>query len=328
MSKFLPKPSRSQPDFTRALAIWRADERREAPRPEAGERDFGMLPPERTWSSYAPYAVAALLALGAGAAAASLATAPKLTDTIETVAAVDARAMGLDAAIDPTGQQKKATALQRDLGALKSEISRLQKALDQSRANQKEASRSAAGQAQANSKEVDALKSEIASLQKTLDTTRDAAVQKIDGLNAKLDQSKGGAAELAELRQRLERFEKFARTDKTPAPRGEAQPAPKEAAAPETTGSVNDRRERDVARAEPAEQPPENPRDAGGQIVRNWTVREVVRGVALLEGRQGMIEVVRGARAPGMGRVRSIERRDGQWVVVTDRGIVVERGEM
>ena len=41
-----------------------------------------------------------------------------------------------------------------------------------------------------------------------------------------------------------------------------------------------------------------------------------------------MIEVVRGARAPGMGRVRSIERRDGQWVVVTDRGIVLERNEL
>jgi hypothetical protein len=345
MTDALPKPSDSEPSFSRALTLWRNDTRREAPSPEAGERLERPLD-GRGLASYAPYAVALTLALGAGAAFASLATAPALTDSIDTVAALDARTMGLAKNLDPSGQQAKASTLNRDVGTMKAEITRLQRALDQSRTNQSAQSKAAAGQAASNQEEVRSLKAEIAALQKTLEATRDGAANKIEQLSARIEQSKGDAGRVAELRDRLDRMEKQASAERPAAREGERR-----AEAPETTGSVGtnpqDERprsldaraqelgERDADQVETAESPEPAPaqrevaaRDAGGQVIRNWTVREVYRGVALLESRRGMIEVVRGARAPGIGRVRSIERRDGQWVVVTDRGVVLQRREL
>lgn len=348
MTAALPKPSGSESSFSRALTLWRDGQRREAPIPETGERAFAV-PAERSVMAYAPYAVALALALGAGAAAASLATAPALTDSLETVTAVDARSMGLAANLDPSGQRSKAASLNRDVGTLKTEIARLQRALDQARSNQAAQSKAVAGQAASSQEEVKGLKSEIAKLQTTLETTRDAAASKIDSLSAKIDQSKEDAGRLAEIRERLDRMEKQASSEKL-APVREPERRAESArldAAPEATGSVSqgprgeeprtleDRAQEVRAQEAPAQEPAardENPRETAardmGPVVRNWTVREVVRGVALLEGRRGMIEVVRGARAPGMGRVRSIERRGGQWVVVTDKGLVLERNEL
>lgn len=54
----------------------------------------------------------------------------------------------------------------------------------------------------------------------------------------------------------------------------------------------------------------------------NWVVRDVYRGVALVDGPDGAIEVARGDSIPGAGTVESIERRNGAWVIVTNRGIV------
>ncbi|RXF73986.1 hypothetical protein [Hansschlegelia zhihuaiae] len=337
MTEALPQPSDSEPSFARALTLWRDHQRREAPFPEAGERPYSPGS-ERTLSSYAPYAVALALALGAGAAFASLATAPALDDSIDTVAALDARTMGLARNLDSSGQQTKAATLNRDVSTMKSEIARLQRALDQARSNQAAQSKAVAGQAASNQEEVRSLKAEIANLQRTLETARDGASARIEQLSTKLDQSKEDAARVAELRERLDRMEKQASAQNAPAPAESRRDV-----GPEITGSLSqaprgeeprslDARAqeldgRNLAAREPA-QPEVASRDAGGQIIRNWTVREVYRGVALLEGRRGMIEVVRGARAPGIGRVRSIERRDGQWVVVTDRGLVLERQEL
>ncbi|WP_026362905.1 hypothetical protein [Methylopila sp. M107] len=340
MTRYLPKPS-SDLSFSRAIARWRA-ESGDAPEPEVGDRPYELAQSDWSVRPYVPYAIALTLALGVGAAAASLATAPVLTDSIETVAAIDARQVGFATNLDATGQQsqqKKAAALSRDVGSMKSEIARLQRALDQSRANQAALSKTTAGQAAAASDEVKTLKSEIANLQKTLDGARGEAAAKIDGLTAKLDQSRQDAGQVAQLKERLERFEKLAALDRTPP----AQKHADQRAEPETTGSVDRDARREPARAEPTpekaadkaaktearpEEPRQAARDDNRQVVRNWTVREVVRGVALLEGRDGMIEVERGSRAPGIGRVRSIERRDGQWVVVTDRGVVLERDEL
>lgn len=323
MTRYLPNPD-SDSSFSRAIAAWRAGEAGPTP-----EFENELLPdhqdaPRRGWRLYAACGVALTLALGVGATAASLATAPALTDSLDTVAAIDARQQGFAANLDPAGQQKKAATLSRDVGSLKSEIARLQKALDQSRSNQAALQKSAAGQAASNSDEVKSLKAEIASLQKTLDGAKGDAATKIEGLNARLEQSKQDAAQLAQLRERLDRFEKFAQTDKTPAAKRDE---------PETTGSVgrDPRRAADqqaAARPETPAQPVQDASRDAPKVVRNWQVRDVQHGIALLEGRDGMIEVMRGSRAPGMGRVRSIERRDGQWVVVTDKGVVLEREQL
>ena len=56
--------------------------------------------------------------------------------------------------------------------------------------------------------------------------------------------------------------------------------------------------------------------------VPGFVLRRVYDGAALIEGRDGIIEVEPGMVAPGLGRVEAIKREDGRWVVVTARGIV------
>jgi hypothetical protein len=58
-------------------------------------------------------------------------------------------------------------------------------------------------------------------------------------------------------------------------------------------------------------------------IVQGWVLRRVYDGAALIEGRDGIIEVEPGIVAPGLGRIEGIKRQDGRWVVVTSRGLVV-----
>jgi hypothetical protein len=60
-------------------------------------------------------------------------------------------------------------------------------------------------------------------------------------------------------------------------------------------------------------------------IVPGWSLRDVNHGLALIEGRNGFYEVYAGDPIPGLGRVDSIKRQDGRWVVVTTKGLVVSR---
>lgn len=58
-------------------------------------------------------------------------------------------------------------------------------------------------------------------------------------------------------------------------------------------------------------------------IVEGWVLRDVYRGVAVLQGRRlGVIEVEAGDTIPGVGRIESIKRQDGRWVVVTPKGLI------
>jgi hypothetical protein len=59
--------------------------------------------------------------------------------------------------------------------------------------------------------------------------------------------------------------------------------------------------------------------------VEGWVLRDVNRGGALIEGRQGLYEVYAGDPVPGLGRVDAIRKQDGHWVVVTSKGLVVAR---
>jgi hypothetical protein len=88
-----------------------------------------------------------------------------------------------------------------------------------------------------------------------------------------------------------------------------AQPAN---ASADVTGSIA---------AQPAAGVPTPP--ARPAILEGWVVRDVYRGVALLQGRRlGTIEVEAGDSIPGVGRIESIKRQDGRWVVVTPKGLI------
>lgn len=118
--------------------------------------------------------------------------------------------------------------------------------------------------------------------------------------NARFDRAdKENAQRFDRLGERLERVEKqtSAQTPVSTIPKNAALPKPPE-----------------------PERAPE--RAAEAAPLRNYVLREVFRGGAVVEGRQGMIEVFPGANLPGAGRVRSVERRDGKWVVITTAGVI------
>jgi hypothetical protein len=58
-------------------------------------------------------------------------------------------------------------------------------------------------------------------------------------------------------------------------------------------------------------------------VVPGWSVRGAVRGTVLVENHGEFFEVVPGASLPGLGRVESIRRIDGRWIVETPKGLIV-----
>ena len=79
------------------------------------------------------------------------------------------------------------------------------------------------------------------------------------------------------------------------------------AAASETTGTV-----------------PNSPSaSAEGKILPNWILHGVRGRHALVENSHGdPFEITGDSSLPGLGRVEGIKRQDGQWVVVTARGLI------
>ncbi len=156
-------------------------------------------------------------------------------------------------------------------------------------------------------------------------TTRSApASADVATLKANLDSvTRGANGQLARLTERLERLEraqtepnaKLARLSEAIdrlEKKNAALAAASAAAAPETTGSI--------ASAAPV---------AGGdskapdKVLPDWIVREARAGRALLENRYGgLFDVTAGSVLPGLGRVESVKRHDGQWVVVTAHGTI------
>ena len=58
-------------------------------------------------------------------------------------------------------------------------------------------------------------------------------------------------------------------------------------------------------------------------VAEGWRLRDYYAGRAVVESRQGaLFEVGPGSNLPGLGRVETIKREDGQVVVVTRNGII------
>jgi hypothetical protein len=105
---------------------------------------------------------------------------------------------------------------------------------------------------------------------------------------------------LARIAEAVDRLEK----ERKSAVAAAAAPA---AAAPEITGTVPNG--------------PSAPAEA--KILPNWILHGVRGRHALVENRHGdLFEITDDSTLPGVGRVEGIKRQDGQWVVVTARGLI------
>jgi hypothetical protein len=121
-------------------------------------------------------------------------------------------------------------------------------------------------------------------------------------------------AKLDQLQERLERVEKAGASSTK-------QGQPLEKPAPAKPAPLPQPSSPPIAAGAPT------PTTAPAQIKRieNWEVMEVVDGTAILAGPRGIIEVSSGDVVPGVGRVDSISRRGGRWVVATSKGMITSR---
>jgi cell division septation protein DedD len=122
-------------------------------------------------------------------------------------------------------------------------------------------------------------------------------------------------AKLEQLQQRLEHLETRSSGASST---GQAQPVEKPAATGQPAVSPQ------APASGPAPKPTPKPTTAptANKRSHDWVVIDVLDGTAILEGPTGIIGVSSGDVVPGVGRVESIARRSGKWVVATSKGLI------
>jgi hypothetical protein len=160
---------------------------------------------------------------------------------------------------------------------------------------------------------------DIVALKASLEHTAKAGVTQFNKASDRLDKVEKAQAEpAAKLAKLSESVEKL-RAAQASATAAAAAPA----AAKEVTGSIP--QQAAAAPAAPAPAAPPKSEVARLPTVEGWVLRDVANGSALIESRRGMYEVYAGDPVPGLGRVDAIRKQDGHWVVVTSKGLIVER---
>lgn len=151
------------------------------------------------------------------------------------------------------------------------------------------------------------LRSEIAALKASIEAGNKNANAQFARIAERVERAEKAqsepAARLARIADSVERLERKSATASVPLP--VPAPGPTLAAAPDITGSIA---------AKQQDKPP---------VVSGWVLREIFNGRALVESRHGLYEIGPGAPLPGLGRVETIRRQDGRWVVVTPKGLIV-----
>ncbi len=173
------------------------------------------------------------------------------------------------------------------------------------------------------SEDVRSLKKSVDALRASFESSKAETGATIAVLTAKIDRLQHDEARLQTPAERVVHGEKpitaapittaSVTHPATPHVTGPAAPIETAVATPSAAKPVTQ-----AATPSPSVEPKKKPQ----QMLVNWVVRDVYRGVALVEGPEGQFEVGRGDPIPGAGTVESIEKRNGGWVLVTSRGIV------
>jgi hypothetical protein len=148
------------------------------------------------------------------------------------------------------------------------------------------------------------LRSEMVAIKSSVESSQRSANAQFAKFTERLERiDRAQPASATQLKQALEAIDRLEK-------RAQAQGG-------DVTGSVRPQQ----AAAAPASQ---SAAEAARQrIVEGWTLRHVSQGVAVIQGRRfGAIEVEAGDIVPGVGRIESIRRQDGRWVVLTSNGMI------
>jgi hypothetical protein len=174
--------------------------------------------------------------------------------------------------------------------------------------------------------QVDALKAnpdqarqaqELRSLRASLETLTDTAnaIAQVSSAQSSKGVSERDQQRIDKLAERLDRLERQT-ADQTPVA---AVPPKAEAPKPVTLQDPH-------ALPTPAEVAAAVQKgEPKAKLIHNYVVREVADGVALIEGPDGLREVWPGRGIPGAGKVTSIEKQAGKWVVITSEGLIEYR---
>lgn len=157
--------------------------------------------------------------------------------------------------------------------------------------------------------------SKQAQLSERLDKTGQESASRIGRIAEQLDRVEKSQRD-AVRQASLEKPDKADKHDKVAAAPAQPVPVPpvKPALDVAHTGSIGE--------AKPAAEKP----DPRKTLLDGYVVRDYDQGYALIETRSGRhYDVAVGYNLPGIGKVEAIERRGRQWVVVTQKGYIVER---
>ncbi len=253
-----------------------------APREEAAKTSF-WTPPRK---------MAALAAITCGFAAAIFVPAIGLT-LFKPSEKVAAKPSAIDLA-------------REELRAVSRELAELRKKMDKADATKLRAQQRS---------DFAAVRKSLEDLSRKVETGRSAQTSALGDLAAKVERTRQEEAKQREdISARLGRLEKQMsdhRPTATIAPLQNTTTVTRAAVTPPPpTPPVAPARENDSAD------------NAKSQRLAGYVLREVYKGVALVEGRYGYVEVYPGMALPGAGRVQKIERRSGRWVVVTSNGYI------
>jgi hypothetical protein len=155
------------------------------------------------------------------------------------------------------------------------------------------------------------INAELAALKSAIDSSGKTSSAQLIKLSDRFDKYERAqaepAAKLAKLTEAVDRIER-----RTPG---------SQVAARDVTGSIAA-----PTIAAPTTQPAAEAAKPGPPVLEAWRVRSVYNGAALIQGRMGsVVEVEPGDTLPGLGRIETIRRQDGRWVVVTSKGLILAR---
>jgi hypothetical protein len=170
--------------------------------------------------------------------------------------------------------------------------------------------------------EVKALKDTVAQLRATTKSLGDNLAALKGTVSTSNAAQNTQISKVSEVLDRIEKTQadlrKTTATTAAAAPAHMASTTQATAATSDVTGSVKQQQPVPMVLGEP-------PQNLKPPVVPGWVLRRVYDGAALIEGRDGIIEVETGSITPGLGRIEGIKRQDGRWVVVTSRGLVIGR---
>jgi len=167
--------------------------------------------------------------------------------------------------------------------------------------------------------------SDILALKAGLEHTTKMGVSQFNKTSDRLDKIEKAQAEpnakLAKLTEAVDKLRTAPAVAAAPAPVAAAATAPKE-----VTGSITPppgAAPLPVAAA-PAAAAATPPKVELARLpsVEGWSLADVGYGGALIRSRRGTYEIYPGDYIPGLGRIDAIRKQDGQWVVVTSRGLI------